>query len=93
MVLAARLTEDPNVTVAVLEAGGNGLDDLLIDAPNLFQQLWGKPEYDWDFRTVPQVCAFVTDKTGFVLIRSYREEPSVKLMAGLVAKSWVEAVQ
>ncbi|CAN9167330.1 alcohol oxidase [Alternaria alternata] len=54
LVIAARLTEDPNVTVAILEAGGNGLNDLLIDAPNMFTQLWGKPQYDWDYKTVPQ---------------------------------------
>lgn len=56
LVMAARLSEDPNVKVAVLEAGGNGLDDLLIDGPNLFLQLMGKPQYDWDYKTVPQVC-------------------------------------
>jgi choline dehydrogenase len=54
LVIAARLTEDPNVSVAVLEAGGNGLDDLLIDGPNLFLQLFGKPQYDWVYQTVPQ---------------------------------------
>jgi choline dehydrogenase len=55
LVIAARLTEDPNVTVGVLEAGGNGLNDVLIDAPNLFLQLFGKPQYDWSFKTVAQV--------------------------------------
>jgi choline dehydrogenase len=55
LVIAARLTEDPNVTVGVLEAGGNGLNDVLIDAPNLFLQLFGKPQYDWNFKTVAQV--------------------------------------
>jgi choline dehydrogenase-like flavoprotein len=54
LVIAARLTEDPNVTVGILEAGGNGLNDMLIDAPNLFLQLQGKPQYDWDYKTVPQ---------------------------------------
>ncbi|KAF1924694.1 GMC oxidoreductase [Didymella exigua CBS 183.55] len=54
LVIAARLSEDPNVSVAVLEAGGNGLNDILIDGPNLFTQLWGKPQYDWDYKTVPQ---------------------------------------
>ncbi|KAL5119530.1 hypothetical protein ACEQ8H_002595 [Pleosporales sp. CAS-2024a] len=54
LAVAARLSEDPNVTVAVLEAGGNGLNDVMIDAPNLFMQLWGNPQYDWDYKTVPQ---------------------------------------
>jgi hypothetical protein len=56
LVVAARLSENPDVTVAVLEAGGNKLDDPLVDGPNLFIQLWDKPEYDWSFKTVPQVC-------------------------------------
>jgi choline dehydrogenase len=55
LAVAARLTEDPNVTVAVIEAGANRLNDVLIDAPNLFMQLWDKPEYDWQYKTVPQV--------------------------------------
>ncbi|KAF2270953.1 alcohol oxidase [Lojkania enalia] len=54
LVIAARLSEDPNVTVGVLEAGGNRLGDPLIDAPNLYIQTWDKPEYDWCFKTVPQ---------------------------------------
>jgi choline dehydrogenase-like flavoprotein len=60
LVIAARLTEDPNVTVGILEAGGNGLNDMLIDAPNLFLQLQGKPQYDWDYKTVPQVCSAIS---------------------------------
>jgi choline dehydrogenase len=55
LVVAARLSENPNITVGILEAGGNGLNDILIDGPNLCTQLWGKPQYDWDFKTVPQV--------------------------------------
>ena len=55
LVIAARLSEDPNVSVAVLEAGANRLNDLMIDGPNLFTMLWDKPEYDWCFKTVPQV--------------------------------------
>jgi choline dehydrogenase len=55
LVVAARLSENPDITVGVLEAGGSGLDDVLIDAPNLFLQLYGKPQYDWAYKTVPQV--------------------------------------
>lgn len=60
LVIAARLSEDPNVTVAVLEAGGNRLDDPLIDGPNTFLNLWDKPEYDWCYKTVPQVCIILS---------------------------------
>ncbi len=55
LVVAARLTEDPDVTVAVLEAGKNRLDDLLVDCPGMFPQLSGNPEYDWEYKTVAQV--------------------------------------
>lgn len=65
LAIAARLTEDEDVTVAVLEAGGNALDDVLVDAPNLFTQLWGKPQYDWNFKTVPQVCSHYIEPIGF----------------------------
>jgi choline dehydrogenase len=57
LVIAARLTEDPNITVAVIEAGGNGLGDVMIDAPNLATQLYDKPQYDWAYKTVPQVSS------------------------------------
>jgi choline dehydrogenase len=51
-VLAARLSEDPNVRVALLEAGG--LDDAPeISLPVAFPQLF-KTKYDWDFATEPE---------------------------------------
>ncbi|KAK6351431.1 hypothetical protein TWF718_004591 [Orbilia javanica] len=54
LVLAARLTENPAITVAVIEAGENRLSDLTILAPGLATALYTAPEYDWDFHTVPQ---------------------------------------
>jgi choline dehydrogenase-like flavoprotein len=55
LVIAARLTENPDVTVGVLEAGKNKLDDFLVDTPGVFPQLLGNEEYDWNFKTVPQL--------------------------------------
>jgi choline dehydrogenase len=55
LTLAARLTEDPNVTVGVLEAGENKLGDVFVDTPGMFTQMFGKDEYDWKFMTEPQV--------------------------------------
>ncbi len=53
-VLASRLTEDPNVTVAVLEAGGKN-ESLLVKMPagvgNLIAQ---KGVSNWGFETTPQ---------------------------------------
>ncbi len=54
--LASRLTEDPNVSVCLLEAGGEG-KDLLIRVPmGVVAMLPGKPAKinNWAFETVPQ---------------------------------------
>jgi choline dehydrogenase len=56
LVMAARLTENPSITVGVIEAGVDRSDDILVRAPLLHLQLYEKPEYDWLFKTVPQVC-------------------------------------
>ena len=53
--VAARLTEDPNVTVGVLEGGENRLDDKNVLTPSLFPTLPGRPDYDWMMESVPQV--------------------------------------
>lgn len=55
LVLAARLSENPNVKVGVLEAGKNRRDDPMIDTPGALFGLLGNPEYDWHFKTEPQV--------------------------------------
>jgi choline dehydrogenase-like flavoprotein len=51
-VLAARLTEDPHVTVALIEAGDRD-DTLEINVPVLFSQLF-KTNSDWDFTSEPE---------------------------------------
>jgi choline dehydrogenase len=55
LTLAARLTEDPAITVAVLEAGANRLNDPTILTPALAPAMFGNPKYDWCHTTVPQV--------------------------------------
>jgi choline dehydrogenase-like flavoprotein len=51
-VLAARLSEDPRVRVALVEAGG--MDDAPeISIPVAFAQLF-KTKYDWDFASEPE---------------------------------------
>jgi len=55
LVVAARLTENPDVTVGVLEAGKNRLGDPLVDVPAAFLGMFNNPEYDWAFMTEPQV--------------------------------------
>lgn len=56
LVVAARLSEDPNINVGVLEAGPARLNDPAILTPALFRTLLGNKDYDWFFSTVPQVC-------------------------------------
>jgi choline dehydrogenase-like flavoprotein len=55
LVLAARLTKNPKVTVAVVEAGKSRLDDMLVNIPALFSKLLWNPEYDWMLSSIPQV--------------------------------------
>jgi len=55
LVLANRLTEDQNVTVAVLEAGTNKVDDPRVSTPGMSMALYGNDEFDWQFTSVPQV--------------------------------------
>ncbi|AEF41148.1 GMC family oxidoreductase [Hoyosella subflava] len=51
-VIAARLSETPNVTVAVLEAGPPDKNQF-IQVPAAFSKLF-RTEYDWDYSTEPQ---------------------------------------
>ena len=51
-VMAARLSEDPNVRVVLLEAGGSD-DALFVRGPGLYNLLW-RTKRDWGFRTEPQ---------------------------------------
>lgn len=55
LAVAARLTEDPDIVVGVLEVGKSRLDDPLVDNPAAFVHMLGNPEYDHCFKTVPQV--------------------------------------
>jgi len=55
LVVATRLSEDPSVSVLVLEAGAANLNDPEILIPFNYGSLIGKPKYDWNFFSVPQV--------------------------------------
>ncbi|KAB5515471.1 hypothetical protein GE09DRAFT_1013087 [Coniochaeta sp. 2T2.1] len=53
LVVAARLSEDPSLTVGVLEAGPVVVGDPEIEIPGLYGATLGA-KYDWQFETVPQ---------------------------------------
>ncbi|KAI4173725.1 MAG: hypothetical protein LQ348_006486 [Seirophora lacunosa] len=54
LVVASRLSEDPTVTVLVLEAGADRLSDNRITTPGLALTTWDNPDFDWQFMTTPQ---------------------------------------
>jgi choline dehydrogenase len=55
LVVAARLSENTNVSVGVIDAGIDRSDDVIVRAPLLHTELYEKPEYDWLYKTTPQV--------------------------------------
>ncbi|KFX92057.1 hypothetical protein O988_07453 [Pseudogymnoascus sp. VKM F-3808] len=63
LVVAARLTENANVEVGVLEAGPANIGDPMIMMPAMYSKAIGDPKYDWLHKTVPQVANnFVLDQ-------------------------------
>ncbi|KAI0647276.1 GMC oxidoreductase [Trametes meyenii] len=54
LALAARLSEDPTVSVGVIEAGDWDPNVDAINIPGLCGTILGNPKYDWAFMSVPQ---------------------------------------
>ncbi|KAH8899868.1 alcohol oxidase [Thozetella sp. PMI_491] len=54
LVLAARLSENSNVRVGLVEAGLSRLEDPLVNMPGGVQMMLHNPEYDWNYHTAPQ---------------------------------------
>ncbi|OCL02957.1 GMC oxidoreductase [Glonium stellatum] len=54
LVVAARLSEDPNVRVGVIEAGVSRLEDPNVQKLTGMSVMLNNPEYDWAYRSVPQ---------------------------------------
>ncbi|KAI1079025.1 putative choline dehydrogenase [Whalleya microplaca] len=53
LAVAARLSEDSDLIVGIIEAGPAALDDDAINTPGRYLQTLGT-RYDWQFETVPQ---------------------------------------
>ena len=60
LVLAARLSEDPNASVLAIEAGDDHLSDPNISIPALWPALLSS-DADWSFATTPQVLPLYRD--------------------------------
>ncbi|KIJ36239.1 GMC oxidoreductase [Sphaerobolus stellatus SS14] len=54
LTLAATLSQDPSISVVVLEAGEPNLDDPNILLLGQCGYTFGDPKYDWEYKTVPQ---------------------------------------
>lgn len=55
--VAARLSEDPDVTVLLIEAGrsrGNLFDYWKIEMPAAFDQVWRNPKFNWMYEGEPE---------------------------------------
>jgi len=52
--VAARLSEEPEVKVGVIEAGANRMDDANISTPSLYPTMIGRENYDWCYQSIPQ---------------------------------------
>jgi choline dehydrogenase-like flavoprotein len=57
LTVADRLTEDGASKVLVIEAGENHTSNPLVLTPGLVAGMYGNPEYDWNFNSVPQVSS------------------------------------
>ncbi|KAF7928027.1 uncharacterized protein EAE97_009825 [Botrytis byssoidea] len=55
LTIASRLSEDPQNSVLVLEAGTDHSTGINVLAPGLYTGMYGNPEYDWNYKTVPQI--------------------------------------
>lgn len=90
LAVAARLSENPDINVGVLEAGAARLNDPSILTPGAFPSLIGHEEYDWLFKTVQQVrqpqvlmpcCWGTSDQTDSLA-------PTTLSMLFLAVKHW-----
>lgn len=53
-VLANRLSEDPDISILLLEAGEQRNDDERVYTPGLAQKLLENPDFDWQYISEPQ---------------------------------------
>lgn len=74
LTVAARLSEDPNLRVGVIEAGSARLNDPRINTPGASLAVFGNREYDWAFATTPQVRC--VDSPTWTVLTGNRNTPT-----------------
>ncbi len=81
-VLANRLSEDPNVTVLVIEAGDHD-HHWSFGVPSSFSDVQLRKDYDWMYQTIPQssACEFLMKQLG--------QWPLGKTMGGTSSSNWM----
>ncbi|CAI7627960.1 unnamed protein product [Penicillium palitans] len=57
LVLANRLSQDVSIKVLLIEAGANRMGDPRIETPGFLGTMYGNPDFDWDYMSVPQIHA------------------------------------
>ncbi|KAJ5962301.1 hypothetical protein N7501_007242 [Penicillium viridicatum] len=57
LVLANRLSQDVSIKVLLIEAGANRIGDPRIETPGFLGTMYGNPDFDWDYMSVPQIHA------------------------------------
>lgn len=57
LVVASRLTQNPDIKVLVLEAGADRREDPRIKIQGLALSTYFDPDFDWCLSTEPQVCS------------------------------------
>ncbi len=58
LTIASRLSEVPEFNVLVVEAGADRSSDPNVQTPGLIGAMFDNPNYDWEFKTVPQVSSY-----------------------------------
>ena len=83
--MANRLSEDPSVTVLVLEAGSSELRNPTISAPLASPEIQ-LTEHDWAFRTVPQnnACLAMVNKVSYKICRLRNKSTRLSTMKVMI---------
>ncbi|KAL4954646.1 alcohol oxidase [Aspergillus filifer] len=88
LVVASRLSEDPDISVGVLEAGEARLGDQNIVSPVGMATMFDNPDYDWCFRSTPQMLGGSSGINFMAYVRPSREDIDNWERLGQNLKGW-----